>query len=244
MVKTTTIHTTTDNAKEEEEEEEEEVCTFCTFPLLLSKEEETTTVIRLKKCAHSFHRECFKRWHIWRQKEWEKEMDELNWPRGSEEEKRARAKPTHECPLCRVVLEERFDFREERDDEDDEKKSKEDVENEEDEDALTMLSEEMLNKLRKQREMFRRKLLKARDIGALVAKDPSKTNANRPLVPRARDATTTRQTNGGEGTAEGRSSDSVAVGATTATSNRSRGRGSGFLARALARARIEDDDNS
>jgi len=243
MVKTTTIHTTTDNAKEEEEEEEEEVCTFCTFPLLLSKEEETTTVIRLKKCAHSFHRECFKRWHIWRQKEWEKEMDELNWPRGSEEEKRARAKPTHECPLCRVVLEERFDFREERDDEE-EKKKKEDVEDEEDEDALTMLSEEMLNKLRKQREMFRRKLLKARDIGALVAKDPSKTNANRPLVPRARDATTTRQTNGGEGTAEGRSSDSVAVGATTATSNRSRGRGSGFLARALARARIEDDDNS
>ena len=100
--------------KEEEEEEEDNLCTFCTFPLKVKLEEEKkkkdTNIIRLKKCKHAFHRECFKRWHVWRQKEWEREMEEMNWPKGSEEEKRAKAKPTHECPLCRVEVEERFDF--------------------------------------------------------------------------------------------------------------------------------------
>ena len=105
-----------------------------------------------------------------------------------------------------------------------------------------VMSEEMLNKLRKQREVFRRKLLKARL--ALVVKDPSKTNVNRPLVPRSREPT--QQTSGGGegGEIEGRNSDSVAVvaavGTTTATASRGRG-GSKFSARALARARIEDE---
>ena len=96
----------------EEEEEEDNLCTFCTFPLKVKLEEEKKkkNIIRLTKCKHAFHRECFKRWHVWRQKEWEREMREMNWPKGSEEEKRARAKPTHECPLCRVEVEERFDF--------------------------------------------------------------------------------------------------------------------------------------
>ena len=231
--------------KEEEEEEEDNLCTFCTFPLKVKLEEEKKkkNIIRLQKCKHAFHRECFKRWHVWRQKEWEREMREMNWPKGSEEEKRARAKPTHECPLCRVEVEERFDFSksnnisgedDDSDDEEEEKTMKEMV-----------MSEEMLNKLRKQREVFRRKLLKAREIGALVVKDPSKTNVNRPLVPRSRDPT--QQTNGGGegGETEGRNSDSVAVvpavGTTTATASRGRGRGSNFLARALARARIEDE---
>ena len=231
--------------KEEEEEEEDNLCTFCTFPLKVKLEEEKKkkNIIRLTKCKHAFHRECFKRWHVWRQKEWEREMREMNWPKGSEEEKRARAKPTHECPLCRVEVEERFDFSksnnisgedDDSDDEEEEKTMKEMV-----------MSEEMLNKLRKQREVFRRKLLKAREIGALVVKDPSKTN--RPLVPRSRE--TTQQTNGGGegGETEGRNSDSVAVvaavGTTTATASRGRGRGSNFLSRALARARIEDEDD-
>ena len=92
-------------------EEEDNLCTFCTFPLKVKLEEEKKkNIIRLQKCKHAFHRECFKRWHVWRQKEWEREMREMNWPKGSEEEKRARAKPTHECPLCRVEVEERFDF--------------------------------------------------------------------------------------------------------------------------------------
>ena len=238
------------------EEEEDNSCTFCTIPLKVKLEEEKkkndTNIIRLKKCKHAVHRECFKRWHVWRQKEWEREMEEMNWPKGSEEEKRARAKPTHECPLCRVEVEERFDFSKSNihsaddDDSDEEEEEKKKTMKEEDVDEEEMvMSEEMLNKLRKQREVFRRKLLKAREIGALVVKDPSKTNVNRPLVPRSREPT--QQTNGGGegGETEGRNSDSVAVGAavgtTTATASRGRGRGSGFLARALARARIEDE---
>ena len=115
-----------------EEEEEDNLCTFCTFPLKVKLEEEKKkkNIIRLQKCKHAFHRECFKRWHVWRQKEWEREMREMNWPKGSEEEKRARAKPTHECPLCRVEVEERFDFSKsnnisgEDDDSDDEEEEK------------------------------------------------------------------------------------------------------------------------
>ena len=58
-------------------------------------------------------------------------MREMNWPKGSEEENRARAKPTHECPLCRVEVEERFDFSKSNihsgddDDSDDEEEEKE-----------------------------------------------------------------------------------------------------------------------
>ena len=168
--------------KEEEEEEEDNLCTFCTFPLKVKLEEEKKkkNVIRLTKCKHAFHRECFKRWHVWRQKEWEREMREMNWPKGSEEEKRARAKPTHECPLCRVEVEERFDFSKSNN------ISGDDDDSDEEEEEKTMkemvMSEEMLNKLRKQREVFRRKLLKAREIGALVVKDPSKTNVNLSLI--------------------------------------------------------------
>ncbi|CAL6415728.1 unnamed protein product [Bathycoccus prasinos] len=237
------------NKEEEEEEEEDNLCTFCTFPLKVKLEEEKkkkdTNIIRLKKCKHAFHRECFKRWHVWRQKEWEREMEEMNWPKGSEEEKRAKAKPTHECPLCRVEVEERFDFSKSNIHSADDDDSDEEEEEEEKTMKEMVMSEEMLNKLRKQREVFRRKLLKAREIGALVVKDPSKTN--RPLVPRSRE--TTQQTNGGGegGETEGRNSDSVAVvaavGTTTATASRGRGRGSNFLARALARARIEDEDD-
>ena len=230
-------------------------CAFCTFPLSSSSslpsprgrrgsedDEGKKEVVRLQKCAHSFHLECFKRWHAWRKKEWEREMEELNWPRGSEEDKKARAKPTHECPLCRAVIEETFDFSD-----DNERKKKEDEKEEEE----VVMSEEMRAKLRKQRELFRRKLLKAREIGALVVKDPSKTNVNRPIVPRsrqvARTTLSTQRTNGERrGNIEERHSNSVSAAAAATTTSRGRDKGSGFLARALARARIEekdDDDN-
>ena len=109
----------------------------------------------------------------------------------------------------------------------------------------------MRAKLRKQRELFRRKLLKAREIGALVVKDPSKTNVNRPIVPRSRQVGENKyhrrsEQTEKEGNIEERHSNSVSAAAAATTTSRGRDKGSGFLARALARARIEekdDDDN-
>lgn len=204
-------------------------CTFCLYPFKEREREEedgttdddwTSRIKKLKRCEHRFHERCFMKWFKWSARERDRELRELKHPRGSAEDIEAREKLEHFlCPLCREVID---------DDcvECEEIPTNNENEIEDDDDEESMMDDEMKTKLRKQREIFRRKLLKLKEIGAIVDKDPSTMRDSGAIVIQPRIVENNTSNN------------------TTSENRRGRGRGSAFLANAIARARITDEGAS
>jgi len=84
-------------------------CAFCLAPVADADDADASAVpfIKLMRCYHCFHENCFARWWRWRAAA----AAEASAERGAHHEAASESKgkavtPTHLCPVCRVAIEE------------------------------------------------------------------------------------------------------------------------------------------